>query len=635
MFNALIGKFMAAYVLFMVVANVGWLTTAITSYGAPLYETFKSTSIYLDSFFLAFMAASVVFWFVVGLFGGSGVALRKWQQGMIEKHGLFFFAGLAVGVALLYWWSVIAAVAAVGLYIAMLFAVPSKAKAGGASNKESAAKSVTDIAKSGITLSDVIGMEETKTRLLRAGRAIVDSYKAKPRKKVRNGILMYGPGGTGKTTLAKALAGELGLPIMHFNFSQANSMWIGEGSSRVIDVFKEAISNAPIVLFLDEVESIFVDRSKIHQAENEAARLTSALLPLIEEAREKGVVLIAATNVLEKIDPAAIREGRFDYKIEVGYPDFPARKAILEKAFKDNKITVDVSVIEKAASRWEGYSIPRLQGVAAELADGQIMTAGFSDLTQAMRRIQGRKGSKKKTHRLDDLILAPEMKTELESLVWRLKHADELEELGGSLPSGLLFYGDPGTGKGHTAVAIANSADWAFLSVSGQDLTSSDSKIDEIMKEASEIRPVLVFIDEAEDVLGHRQGGFSNMVTNKILAVMDGTQGKAPDIVFIAATNHPDQIDAAALRGGRFTEKLMFQPPKAEQVVEFAQKWLSNKPKLTLGSDVTMQWIGEFLAGYSLANVNAVLQTAANTVIANRKVYIDKDDILSAARKII
>jgi transitional endoplasmic reticulum ATPase len=630
---------------FAVMANLVWLALwllganpgegSISTIPQLLYLFSKYIAIAFDSVLVGVMALLAVAHGFFRSLAIIGKPIYKWHLKQATEYSVLFYAVLIVPLVGLYavfgLWSAIA-VSALYLLL-MIFGSPDrtkKTKHGGVDDTTSLAQAI----KSSITFANLVGMEETKARLLKAGQQILSQHKQGVMNSSRNGILMFGPPGTGKTYFAEALAGELDIGFMAFNFSQANSKWIGEGTERVTQVFRDAISNAPVLLFLDEVDTVFISRGDIAQAEHESARLTSALLPLIEEARKAGVVLVAATNLIDRLDPASIREGRFDFKIEIGYPDVKARKSIVENAFKKNELEFDEAGLLKAVSRWEGYAIPRLQSVAAELKDAGIIKASFSDMMQAMRRIQGRKGQKKLTHTMDDVILSPKMRSDLGSLVWRLQHIDELEEMGGSLPSGILFYGDPGTGKSYTAAALANSADWAFLSVSGHDLVADEKRIDALMKEAADIRPVIVFIDEAEDVFGHRTGGFANLVTNKLLGIMDGASGRVPDIVFVAATNHPDSMDSAALRGGRFTEKFNFEAPGDDELMTFVDRWMSSKPKLVFDESVTPQSLTTLLSGVSLANVKAILQSAANTAISQQKQVISFDLISIASQTV-
>lgn len=338
------------------------------------------------------------------------------------------------------------------------------------------------------------------------------------------------------------------------------------------------------------------------------------------------MVLIGATNLLDSLDPAAIREGRFDYKIEIGYPDEQARKAILHKALQDYSIKTNEETLNRVAGRWSNYSIPRLQGVIAELNDANVNHAEYLDFINAMRKVQGRKGlNMENALTLNQLTMNPTQAKALEALAWRMKNVDELESLGGSLPTGVLFFGPPGTSKTVTAKALAKSSDWGFIATSGHDLMSSNERIDEIMEEANDIRPCIVFIDEADDVFGHRAGGFGNSVTNKLLSVMDGANGKNPDVVFVAATNHPDNFDAAALRGGRFTEKVEFEVPDTETIIRFTGDWFKSKPKITVEFDVKS--VANKLSGLSIANIKNLLQLSVNLAISTGRTTVTEQDI--------
>lgn len=161
---------------------------------------------------------------------------------------------------------------------------------------------------------------------------------------------------------------------------------------------------------------------------------------------------------------------------------------------------------------------------------------------------------------------------------------------------------------------------------------SSNERIDEIMEEANDIRPCIVFIDEADDVFGHRTGGFGNSVTNKLLSVMDGANGKNPDVVFVAATNHPDNFDAAALRGGRFTEKVEFELPDAKAIESFVKDWFAHKPKLTVDFDLTRASVT--MQGLSIANITATLQQAVNDTITSGETCIKQNNLEAALLKL-
>ena len=139
-------------------------------------------------------------------------------------------------------------------------------------------------------------------------------------------------------------------------------------------------------------------------------------------------------------------------------------------------------------------------------------------------------------------------------------------------------------------------------------------RIEDILDEASELRPCVVFIDEADDVLADRRMSQSSVVTNKLLAAIDGSAGRIPDVLFIAATNHPGAMDAAALRGGRFTEKVAFGLPDEATVLDYLTQW-QQRSKARLATDVSLADTAQQLAGQPLANVQEILQMAVNLAI--------------------
>lgn len=239
----------------------------------------------------------------------------------------------------------------------------------------------------------------------------------------------------------------------------------------------------------------------------------------------------------------------------------------------------------------------------------------YEDLQVALRTLQGRAGKfPENTPTLDQLVLASEARTRLESLAHRMARIVDIEAMGGSVPRGVLFFGPPGTGKTLCARSLAKTAQWAFLPVSGLDLLSNPERIDEILDEASELRPCVVFIDEADDVLADRRMSQSSVVTNKLLSAIDGSTGRIPDVLFIAATNHPEAMDAAALRGGRFTEKVAFNLPDQVTVLDYLTQW-QQRSKARMATDVSLAKTAQQLAGQPLANVQEIMQMAVNQAI--------------------
>lgn len=487
-----------------------------------------------------------------------------------------------------------------------------------------------------ICFDDVVGMAELKGRLKEAAVQIVEDSGDG-----RNGILLSGDPGNGKTMFAEALAGELQLPIMKVSFGDVASKWINQTTEQVARLFADAKAQAPCLLFIDEIDSLARDRSKASSSDSETVGTTNTILTELVNIRKSGVVVVAATNHLEVIDSAVIREGRFDFKVEVVCPDHEARVAILCAAISKGmrgihnknvrvnraagaaEIPVDMKVLHVVAKRWDGFSAARIDAIGKELVSmlkgKEQKELTFELAMEALRITQGRSGKLPADARTLDQLSQPEaVQGPLLGIATRMQQIVEIEELGGTVPAGILFKGPAGTGKTTAAMALAKSAGWAFLTVSGMDLLKQPERIEKIFKEAANLRPCVLFIDEADDVLADRTYSHNASITNKFLTEMDGARGKSSDVLIVAATNFPEKMDPAALRGGRFTEKVEFLLADECQVGTVISQWRANL-KLPVAGNVTDRALSEALVGLSVANIEAVLQQVVNIVI-NRKV---------------
>lgn len=463
--------------------------------------------------------------------------------------------------------------------------------------------------------ADVDGYQALKSSLLEIGSEILQG------KSRRNGILLSGKPGNGKTFLTEALAGELGLPFISVNVGNLESRWVGVATERAMQIFDDAEYQAPCLLFIDEIDSVLIDRSKVHRADSEDSKLVNALLTRIVDLRGRRVILVGATNYLDRLDSAAIREGRFDFKIEVPSPDQAASQGLLIRGFKRAGIAVSDEVVDLASRQWAGFSVSRLRAVVDETVamtkQQKTKRADFALLSAALRSVQGRSGQRlpEQAKTLDALTLSPSMKNTLDGLAKRMCQTEVIDRLGGSLPTGLLFYGPPGTGKTLTAMALAKSSNYAFLATTGQDLVARESLIDELIEKASDLRPCILFIDEADDVLADRAASpYSRAATNKLISAMDGVAGKAPGVMFIAATNHPQMLDPATLRGGRFSEKLRFDLPDRQMLIRFVQDW-GSRVRVPRGRTFTVLDVTESMSGLSLADASAILAGTVNAYI--------------------
>ncbi|MDO8944016.1 MAG: AAA family ATPase, partial [Desulfobacterales bacterium] len=359
-----------------------------------------------------------------------------------------------------------------------------------------------------------------------------------------NGILLHGEPGNGKTIFAEALAGELGVPFVELTYGAVSSKWVGEMPKMLTNCFTYARRNAPCVLFIDEVDSFIRSRDEYtNNAEDQ--KITNTLLTEIVSLRKHKVVLVAATNFLGKLDPAAIREGRFDYKVEITAPDEVARLGMLRHGAQKYgaHLGFEPSALESVAKRWKGFSASRLMAVAKTLPeyakDHGIATIRYADWLGTLRAVQGARGRIPESAKaLHDLVLEPTTREALALVATRLKDVHRIESMGGTLPTGVLFYGAAGTGKTAAARALAKESGWAFLSVAGPELLGDRERLPRLFAEARDLRPTLIFVDEADDVLRRRDQSMTSDVTNRLLVLMDGVEDRVPDVILVAATNY-------------------------------------------------------------------------------------------------
>jgi transitional endoplasmic reticulum ATPase len=497
--------------------------------------------------------------------------------------------------------------------------------------------------QSKIRFADIFGMQALKDKLIEpAQAALADRPDAKDAP--RNGILLHGEPGNGKTVFAEALAGELQVPIIQMTYGDVSSKWVGEMPRVISNVFAYAKRTAPCVLFIDEIDSFITSRDQANGS-SEDLKITNTLLTEIVSLRSHKVVLVGATNYLKNLDAAAIREGRFDFKVEVTPPDEPARLGLLQQGIKkySPELDVDQDVLVSVAKRWNGFSVSRLMAVAKALptimAERRGQALRFEHWMLALREVQGRKGHVPSgTKTLQELILPVETKDAIGMVASRLRDVHKIEALGGTLPTGVLFHGPSGTGKTAAARALAMEAGWAFLSVAGPDLLADRKALDRLFSEAKDLRPTIVFIDEADDLLRSRQFSSTPDLCNKLLVLMDGTEERVKDVVVIAATNHPDQIDPALLRSGRFTEKVEFTPPPASEVPRFLSGWIKSR-KVELADDLDIFDLADAFEGRTIADIEGALQYALNKAISEHatsgRPVITKEHVQAAARVVL
>ena len=476
------------------------------------------------------------------------------------------------------------------------------------------------------------------------------------------GVLLYGPPGTGKTLLAKAVANESNAHFISISGPEIMSKFYGESEARLREIFKEAREKAPSIIFVDEIDSIAPKREEV-TGEVER-RVVSQMLSLMDglEARGK-VIVIAATNRPNAIDPALRRPGRFDREIEIKVPDKKGRKDIFNIHTRNMPLVTEENDtgyvnIDKIASVSHGYVGADLEYLCKEAAmkclrrllpelnmeDEKLppetldkLIVNNDDFQKALIEVTP-SGMREvfienPDVKWDDIGGLKEVKQQLQEAVeWPMKYPALYDKLGHRMPRGILLHGPSGVGKTLLAKAVATESEANFVSVRGPELLSkwvgeSERGIREIFRRARQASPCVVFFDEIDSIAPIRGAGAETAVTERVvsqlLTELDGMENMH-GVIVLAATNRADMIDPALLRPGRFDKIIQIPMPDKDsrrQILEITAKSIpavSDKNELDY---VNLDKIAEITDGMSGADVAAIANTAVSIVIHE---YLDK-----------
>ena len=486
------------------------------------------------------------------------------------------------------------------------------------------------------------------------------------------GVLLYGPPGTGKTLLAKAVAGETNAHFISLSGPEIMGKYYGESEERIREIFKQAEENSPSIVFIDEIDSIAPKRDEV-SGEVEK-RIVSQLLTLMDGMKNRGkVVVIAATNRPDSIDPALRRPGRFDREIEIGIPDAEGRYEILSIHTRGMPIDekVDLKKISKTTHGFVGADLEVLSKEAAMrslrrilpeidldedkisteiLQKIQITNEDFLDALKevrpsALREVQVQIPNVS----WDDVGGLAELKEELREVIeWPIKHKEAFDYVDVETPKGILLHGPPGTGKTLIAKALAKTTESNFISIKGPELLSkwvgeSEKGVREIFRKARQAAPCIIFLDELDALVPRRGGDSGSHVTenvvSQILTEIDGLE-ELHGVLIIGATNRLDIVDEALLRPGRFDRIIEVPNPDAlgrEQIFKIHTK---KKP---LADDVNITKLVELTDGFNGAEIAAVANRAGIAALKKyvggkskniKEIKITQKDLLDAIDKV-
>jgi len=490
------------------------------------------------------------------------------------------------------------------------------------------------------------------------------------------GVLLYGPPGTGKTLLAKAVAGETNAHFISLSGPEIMGKHYGESEERIREIFKQAEENAPSIIFIDEIDSIAPKRDEV-SGELEK-RIVSQLLTLMDGMKSRGkVVVIAATNRPDSIDPALRRPGRFDREIEIGIPDDEGRFDILSIHTRGMPIDekVDLKQISKITHGFVGADLEVLAKEAAmrSLRRNVLDDKDFSydddeisseilqkiqitdeDFREALKEV-GPSALREVQVQVpnvswDDVGGLDQLKEELQEAVeWPIKYKDAYDYVDVESPKGILLHGPPGTGKTMIAKALAKMTESNFISIKGPELLSkwvgeSEKGVREIFRKARQAAPCIIFFDEVDALVPRRGSGGSDShvtenVVSQILTEIDGLE-ELHNVLIIGATNRLDIVDEALLRPGRFDRIIEVPNPDEKGRLHIFEIHTKSKP---LASDVKISEIVKLTDNFSGAEIAAVTNRAALSALKRyvasksnnvKEIKITQQDLIDAVGKV-
>ncbi|KAF8821635.1 putative transitional endoplasmic reticulum ATPase [Cardiosporidium cionae] len=490
------------------------------------------------------------------------------------------------------------------------------------------------------------------------------------------GVLLYGPPGSGKTLIAKAVANETGAFFFLINGPEVMSKMAGEAEANLRRAFEEAEKNSPAIIFIDEIDSIAPKREKTN-GEVER-RVVSQLLTLMDGLKGRGQVVVmgeryisfdlkmnplhvmcvftkcycnieksfGATNRQNSIDPALRRFGRFDREIDIGVPDDNGRLEILRIHTRNMKLAPSVKLPELATNTqgFVGADLAQLcteaalvcirekmdlidfeeETIDAEVLDSMAVTQDHFNLALGTCNPSSLRETVVEIPNVkwDDIGGLDDVKRNLQEMIlYPIDHPDKYEKFGMSPSRGVLFYGPPGCGKTLLAKAVATECSANFISIKGPELLTmwfgeSEANVREVFDKARAAAPCVLFFDEL-DSIGTQRGssaGDSGAGDRVMNQLLTEIDGVGPkkNLFFIGATNRPELLDEALLRPGRLDQLIYIPLPDLFARISILEALLRKSP---VAPNVPIPFLAQKTAGFSGADLAEMGQRAAKAAI--------------------
>lgn len=520
-------------------------------------------------------------------------------------------------------------------------------------------------AKNDTTFKDVGGLDEA----IRKVREVVQLPLGHPEIFYRlgidppRGVLLHGPSGTGKTLIARAVAGETGCYFKAISGTEIMDKYYGESEAKLRTAFEEAYQHAPAIIFIDEIDALAPRRDT---AEGEVEkRVTAQLLALMDGMEDRGnVIVLAATNLPNVLDNALRRPGRFDREILIGIPDKHGRREILEIHTRDMPLgDVDLDELAEKTHGFVGADIkalcqeagfkalrrilPGLEQTEEKLSEDflEAIAVEKEDLENALKEMRP---SAARSFEVDlsgsgwDRIAGYGKEIEFlkEMLLWPLSNISTLSDLGVSHPEGLLITGASGVGKTLMARSLAKESGFNVIEIRGPELLSkymgeSERNIREVFLQARQMAPTVLILDGIDSVAvsGWSDSKVIDRIVHQLVMEMNAITGEKPVLV-IGVAQTAEALPPALRATGKFGYELRLKPPDSDDRAALFRMFLNTAKVRFQGDFKAIANSSEGLTGADVEEVcrRVVLQAAHCAIDADSgpvcEVEITENDVL-------
>ena len=507
-----------------------------------------------------------------------------------------------------------------------------------------------------LTFDDVVGLAAVKSELQ---SQVIDPFTDADTYDeygvgAQQGVLLYGAPGTGKTHLARCLAGELDLTYLEADVGSVDSKFVGEGSQNVVQVFEEAEAHAPALVFLDEIDALAGERGAGGQ-HHESQKMVNQLLSELSDLGDE-VLVVAATNHPDDVDEAMLRTGRFDSKVEVTPPGPDDRVALLDYHLDAPTAPLDDDAVADATAGFVASDVAEVARRAARAAatraregegETRVTEADVLAAAEAVADDKSEVGSfieAPPALDFDDVAGMDGLKQRLrESVIEPLENPEYYDEYGIDVANGFLLYGPPGTGKTHVTRCLAGELGINYVGVDASDLVSKwigegAENVAAMFEEARSNQPCLVFLDEIDALASDRGSGrqqkSERQMVNQFLTELSTVADGDDEVVVVGATNQRDQVDDAMLRTGRLGTQIEVPAPDADARVGIFYQHL-EAPHADLDDGA----IAEETAGFVASDLEAVATEAAMQAMqrareGDEQTDVTQTDVVTAVERV-